>query len=112
MVVQELNEGLAAIMSAENVYGVAAVQEANNGHWVLDKDKTSELRADIRKRRLKTAIASKKYIEKERKNLLEGKLAPIVKEMYNDSFNKSPRFLQEFKRFWELPDTFTGFKQD
>jgi hypothetical protein len=40
---------------------------------------------------------------------VEGKLAPIVKEMYNDSFNKSVRFLNEFREFWNLPDTFTGF---
>jgi len=109
MVVQEVNEGLTTTTSAENVYGVALVRAANNGHFVLDADKTAKLRAQIRKRRIERAIPCAKFRTRARKNLVEGKLAPIVKEMYNDSFNKSVRFLNEFREFWNLPDTFTGF---
>jgi len=108
-VVRELNEGLTTKATAENVYGVAVMNTLDNGHWAFDKDRTSALRTKIRENRLKKALPGKSYIEKERKNLLEGKLAPIVKEMYNDSFNKSPGFLAQFKQFWNLPDTFAGF---
>jgi hypothetical protein len=41
--------------------------------------------------------------------VIEGNFAPIVKEMYNDSFNNSPRFLKEYREFWNLPDTWAGF---
>jgi acetone carboxylase alpha subunit len=108
-VVLELNQGLTTLTTAENVYGVAAVRAADNGSWVVDESRTAAARAEMKKKRLKRAVPSSEYREKERKNLLEGKLAPIVKEMYNDSFKKSPRFLAQFKQFWNLPDTFAGF---
>ena len=108
-VVQEVNEGLTTIATAENVYGVAAVNTSKNGHWTLDADKTAALRAEIRSKRLNRAVPAKAYIEKERGKLMEGNLAPIVKEMYNDGFNKSARLLNEFKQFWNMPDAFVGF---
>jgi acetone carboxylase alpha subunit len=108
-VVKEVNEGLTTATTAENVYGVAAGKASGNSHLVLDKGKTAALRDEIRKKRLAKAHPAGTYMAEERKKLLEGRLSPIVKEMYNDSFNKSERFLTEFRQFWNLPETFVGF---
>ena len=59
--------------------------------------------------RLAKAIPTKEYLAKARKDVVAGNFAPIVKEMYNDSFKNSPRFLKEYREFWDLPETFAGF---
>jgi acetone carboxylase, alpha subunit len=107
-VVQELNDGLTLQKTAEKIYGVA-VKPSDDGLFVLDADTTVELRAEIRKERLARAIPTKEFVAKARQDVIEGNFAPIVTEMYNDSFCNSPRFLKEYREFWNLPDTFLGF---
>jgi hypothetical protein len=108
MVVQELNEGLTFPKTAETVYGVAT-KKTDDGLLALDAEKTAALREKIRKNRLKKAVPTKEYLAKARKDVVEGDFVPVVKEMYNNCFNNSPRFLREYREFWNLPDTFVGF---
>jgi len=109
LVVQELNDDLIFPRTAEKVYGVVATKASDDGLYVLDEEKTAELRAQMRKARLERAIPTREYLAKARKDVIEGNFAPIVKEMYNDSFKNSPQFLKEFREFWDLPESFTGF---
>lgn len=111
VVIRELNDGLVFPESAERVYGVVTRRD-DDGVVVLDPGKTAERRAAIRKERLARAIPTRDFIARSRPAVLEGKMAPIVKEMYNDSFGNSPRFLEEFREFWNLPDTFVGFQRN
>jgi acetone carboxylase alpha subunit len=108
MVVQELNEGLTFLKTAETVYGVAT-KKTDDGLLALDAEKTAALREKIRKNRLKKAVPTKEYLAKARKDVVEGDFVPVVKEMYNNCFNNSPRFLRDYREFWNLPDTFVGF---
>jgi acetone carboxylase alpha subunit len=107
--VRELNDGLIFAESAEKVYGVVATKAADSDTYVLDADETAQRRADIRRERLARAISTKEFVAKAREEVVRGDFAPIVKEMYNDSFKNSPRFLQEYREFWDLPGTFVGF---
>jgi hypothetical protein len=109
LVVQELNDSLIFPTSAENVYGVIATKTADGDLYVLNPERTAERREQIKKERLTRAVPTKEFLARERKKVAAGDFAPIVKEMYNDSFNNSPRFLREYREFWELPETFTGF---
>ncbi len=108
LVVKELNDDLIFRESAERVYGVV-ISEGEDGLYVLDRESTDRRRAEIREERLARAIPAGDFIAKAKEDIVAGNLAPIVKEMYNDSFNNSPRFLKEYREFWSLPDTFLGF---
>jgi len=109
LVVQELNDGLVFAASAEKVYGVIATKASDGDVYVLNAAKTAERREQIKKERLARAVPTKEFLAKEREKVVGGDFAPIVKEMYNDSFNNSPRFLREYREFWDLPETFAGF---
>jgi acetone carboxylase, alpha subunit len=109
LVVKELNDGLVFRESAEKVYGVVTTMATDSDIYVLDVAKTSERREAIRKERLSRAIPTKEFLAGAREDVVAGSFAPIVKEMYNDSFKNSPRFLQEYREFWDLPETFSGF---
>jgi acetone carboxylase alpha subunit len=109
LVVQELNDGRVFAASAEKVYGVVVTKASDKDLYVLDSDKTALRREQIKKERLARAVPTKDFLAKEREKVVEGKFAPIVKEMYNDSFENSPRFLQEYREFWDLPEDFAGF---
>jgi acetone carboxylase alpha subunit len=109
LVLEDLNDGLIFPESAEKVCGVAVVKPFDGDTYVLDADKTVQLRAQIKKERLARAIPTRQFVAKARQDVIEGNFAPIVKEMYNDSFNNSPRFLKEYREFWNLPDTWAGF---
>ena len=109
VVVRELNDGLIFASSAEKVYGVVANRVSDEDPYVLDGARTAERRNQIRKERLARAVPTGEFLSKEREKVVAGDFAPIVKEMYNDSFSNSPRFLKEYREFWDLPDTFAGF---
>ena len=108
MVVQELNEGLTFPKTAETVYGVAT-KNTDDGASCPRRGEDSHTEGKIRKNRLKKAVPTKEYLAKARKDVVEGDFVPVVKEMYNNCFNNSPRFLKEYREFWNLPDTFVGF---
>jgi acetone carboxylase alpha subunit len=107
-VVEELNDELIFPESAEKVYGVVT-SRSESGSYVLDSAATERRRAEIRKERLARAVPTREFLARAREDVIAGNFATIVKEMYNDSFKNSPRFLKEYREFWNLPETFVGF---
>ncbi len=99
-VLPDVAMGLATPKSVRNVYDVALTQ--SNGTWLIDERETALLRKEMLEQRKARAVPTADYLESERKKIVEGKLAPIVKEMYNDCFNRYAKFLAEFKEFWGL----------
>jgi acetone carboxylase alpha subunit len=100
----DLNGGYLLPRFAEQVYG-AVIEQDNAGVWHVDAKATEERRAQIRKDRLAKAQPTREWMKQERERILNKEGADdTVKQMFASSFRLGPRFEQEFRDFWELPD--------
>jgi len=130
LIKKDLDNGVLSLEICRNVYCVEARFDPSGDQWVIDDNKTEELRKDERRRRLSKRPA-KEWWHKARKRVLDRELAPILQRMYNNSlsteealpepFNpiwnasngnircvpKGQRWPGEFRAFWNLPEDFT-----
>ncbi|MBW2445929.1 MAG: hydantoinase B/oxoprolinase family protein [Deltaproteobacteria bacterium] len=105
-VVSDLNESWTSERVASDIHGVATTQ--SNGAYVVDEGKTARKREQIRKQRIARALPFKDWWEKEREKVQaqEG-MDPAVIRMWASSMELSPKYAEELRRFWNLPEDFT-----
>jgi len=106
LVKEDLDNGLLSIERCRSIYGVEARYDDKAEEWVIDEKGTTKLREEKRKERLAKGITAKQWWQKRRKDLIEGNLPQLLKEMYNDSLAKGARWPSEFTAFWDLPADF------
>ncbi|AMG29575.1 acetone carboxylase subunit alpha [Grimontia hollisae] len=110
-IANDLNEKFVLPEFARNVYGAVIHQDENN-LWTVDEAETAKNRAKIRKARLARAIPTRDWIAKERERILAQKASLPVKHMFATSFGLSQTFLNNFRTFWELPESWTLKEED
>ena len=103
MVANDLENGHILPRFAERIYGVV-VRETDTGYQV-DSKATSERRQALRKARLARAMPTREWMKQERERILKKDASTQVQQMFASSFKLSPRFLAEFKAFWDLPES-------
>ncbi|MBW2397531.1 MAG: hydantoinase B/oxoprolinase family protein [Deltaproteobacteria bacterium] len=105
-VANDLNEGWTTERVASEIHGV--VTSKPNGAYVADEAKTAQKREQIRKQRIERAVPFKDWWEKEREKVRaqEG-MDPAVIRMWAGSMKLSPKYAEELRRFWNLPEDFT-----
>lgn len=89
---------------AHKVYGAVATQD-NDGRWKVDAKATALERIAIRKRRLQRAKPVREWMKSERERILAKQASVQVQHMYATSFGLSQKFEQQFRTFWNLPDS-------
>jgi N-methylhydantoinase B/acetone carboxylase alpha subunit len=89
--------------TARRAFGV--VVDANGEGPVVDEKATAAERDRLRQRRAARAVPYDDFYQRERARLLAGALIAPVKLMYRQSM-ASQDWAREFRRFWDLPDTF------
>jgi acetone carboxylase alpha subunit len=97
--------------TAKRTYGVEAEYNEERDKWIVDSEKTEELRNRIRKERIEKAVSFEEWRNSERKRIVEKRFQPIVTEMYRDIMSVSAKFSINFREFWNLPDDF-DFSQE
>jgi len=105
-IVRDLNNALLLPEYARKVYGAVATRDAN-GVWTIDARQTALRRLEIRRQRLARSIPTREWMKEERERILTKNAAPQVQHMFATSFALSPKFEQQFRSFWTLPDTWT-----
>jgi N-methylhydantoinase B/oxoprolinase/acetone carboxylase alpha subunit len=106
LVKQDLDSGVITINHCRRIYCVEARYDVKAEEWTIDEKKTAELREKRGKERLAKGIPAKEWWRKRRQDILEAKLPPMLKEMYNGSLAKGKRWSAEFRDFWHLPEDF------
>ncbi len=103
LITKDLENGMTTFPTAEDVYCVSVNRETLE----IDSKGTEEKRAARRQDRKQRALPAGEYLEKERERILQGRMHPVVKEMYRDCFALSTKFADEFKSFWQLDEAFS-----
>jgi acetone carboxylase alpha subunit len=106
LVKEDLDNRLVTIERCRRIYCVEAKYDEKKEEWVIDEKKTLELRENRRRERLSTGVPAKQWWQRRRRDLTEGNLPRLLKEMYNDSLAKGKRWPGEFRAFWDLPSHF------
>lgn len=102
-IVEDLNLQLLLPEYALKVYGAVVSKDAQ-GVWSCDAAKTKQKRAEIRKERIARSKPVSQWIEEEREKIIDKEDASSqVMHMYATSFALSPKFLNNFRKFWDLP---------
>jgi N-methylhydantoinase B/oxoprolinase/acetone carboxylase alpha subunit len=107
LIKKDLDNGLINSEACEKVFAVAASYDEQREEWVIDQIKTHKLREAKKEERLRKGISAKEWWKKRRKDILQGKMPELMKDMYNRSLNKGKHWPKEFRSFWMLPDDFT-----
>jgi len=103
---KDLNDLIYTPEIMEKVYGVVAFYDEKKGLWRVDKERSENLRSELRKRRLERAMDFSEFYTKEREKLINSKLARPVAKMYLEQREISPRWWREFMEFWQLPEDY------
>jgi acetone carboxylase alpha subunit len=88
---------------AEKVYGAVISLDAK-GLWHVDADKTETRRAEMRKERIARSQPTREWMKGEREKILKKDASVQVRHMFATSFGLSEKFLNDFKKFWDLPN--------
>ncbi len=65
---------------------------------------TEEMRKTIRRERIAKSVPTQEWMQTEREKILAKDGGDHVKQMFAASFKLGPRFLADFKSFWDLPE--------
>ncbi|QTL02229.1 hydantoinase B/oxoprolinase family protein [Aquabacter sp. L1I39] len=105
-VADDLNGGYVLERFAAQVYGVVVIK-GDDGLFAVDTAATDALRAQIRKDRIAKSVPTKEWMKGEREKILAKDAATQVRQMFAASFHLGPRFEQQFRTFWNLPESWT-----
>jgi acetone carboxylase, alpha subunit len=88
----------------EKVCGARLVRA--DGSYRVDVEATEKRREEMREERAKRAVPVKDFLETERRRVMNREIDPVLKTMYDSSFELSERWGKSFKEFWDLPHDF------
>ncbi|MEZ5530498.1 MAG: hydantoinase B/oxoprolinase family protein [Porticoccaceae bacterium] len=101
---EDLNENFILEEFAQKIYGAVFTKD-DVGVYTVDVEKTKARQAEIRKERIARGVPVHEWMKGERQNIIDKKASLSVQQMFASSFYLSPKFLAEFKEFWDLPDS-------
>ncbi len=102
----DLNNGFTLDFSARAVYGIEAFKDHESGAWVVDKEKSLDLRSKIKEKRAERAVPTRTWMKAERERILRKDIYEPVLTMYRESMAISPDWASEYRKFWDLPEGF------
>ncbi|UDQ88077.1 hydantoinase B/oxoprolinase family protein [Xanthobacter autotrophicus] len=103
-VADDINGGYVLERFAGKVYGVV-VRKGADGLVVVDEAATKAARAQIRKDRIAKSVPTREWMKGEREKILAKNAGTQVQQMFAASFKLGPRFEQQFRSFWDLPES-------
>jgi acetone carboxylase alpha subunit len=101
---RDLNGNYLLPRYAESVYGAVVARDAQ-GRWTVDATRTIERRAQLRRERIARAVPVREWMKAERERILAKDASIQVRHMYASSFASSAPFRNQFRSFWELPES-------
>ncbi|MCL6576791.1 hydantoinase B/oxoprolinase family protein [Kyrpidia sp.] len=103
---RDLNDGIYTERIMESVYGIVASRDIHGG-FVVDRKKSEAKRAEIRRNRRERSVDFAEFYHRERNRVLNGELTPVVRAMYAELADVGPRWWEEYRAVWQLPEEFT-----
>ena len=107
LIKSDLDLGFTTAEACKNIYCTQASYDENEGEWEIDEQRTKELRQARKRERLQKGVPFKDWWQKARERIVKNEMEPLLLEMYHNSMEKGPRFAEEFRKFWSLPQDFT-----
>ncbi len=111
-VLNDLEAGRISTWAAKNIHRVAVNFDDTTRVYSHDLAETGRLRAETRARRLAQAVPVRDWLSQARERVEAGEFVHEVHEMYRDCMERSEKFAQEFREFWNLSNEFMVEEND
>ncbi len=108
---EDLNQNFLLEEFAQKVYGAVFTKD-DEGVYTVDAAKTKARQAEIRKERIARGTPVHEWMKGERQQIIDKNASLQVQQMFASSFYLSPKFLAEFKEFWDLPASWELHEED
>ncbi|MDX6622986.1 MAG: N-methylhydantoinase [Solirubrobacterales bacterium] len=102
---KDLEEGVLSVPFAKQVYGAVLTREDDG--FTVDAEQTATRREEVKAERVKRAVPTREWIEKEKVRVEKSDFIKPVTDMYRSSFEVSPDWANEFRQFWNLSEDFS-----
>jgi N-methylhydantoinase B/acetone carboxylase alpha subunit len=99
-VVEDVEDQVFSPGTVEDVYGVVGEFDEDALDFEVDDAATDEAREAIRERREAESMTYDEFYEQERERVAEGDVSDQVATMYDEVFDISEAFAEEFEAFW------------
>jgi acetone carboxylase alpha subunit len=99
---KDLNDQVLLEEYALKIYGAIYTKD-DKDFFHVDEAKTRAEQKKIRAARLSRGVPVKKWMDEERKRIVNKEASLQVQQMFASSFELSQPFLDEFRTFWDLP---------
>ncbi|WP_276260235.1 hydantoinase B/oxoprolinase family protein [Haloglomus litoreum] len=99
-VVEDVEDQIFSPGTVEDVYGVVGEFDEDTLDFEIDEDATDEARERIRERRDAESMTYDEFFDQERQRVAEADVSDQVATMYEEVFDISEAFAEEFEAFW------------
>jgi N-methylhydantoinase B/oxoprolinase/acetone carboxylase alpha subunit len=103
---KDLDTGLLSLQRCRSIFCAEASYDDNAEEWIMNVDKTIEMREKRKKERMAKGIPVNEWWQNRRQDILKEKMPQLLKNTYNGSLEKGNRWPTEFRMFWNLPSDF------
>jgi acetone carboxylase alpha subunit len=107
LIEQDLENGIVTPVMVERICGAIIERDAAADRQVVNRDKTDERRAAMRKGRIANAKPAKDWMQEQRARIEAYDLPDVVLEIYKDVGSHSRKWMNEYRSFWGFDDSFT-----
>jgi len=106
LIQQDLDNGVLTERMAYAVYRAVTQFDAVQDRWLVDDVATQEARQQARRERIQKALPVAQWKDREYQRVQAKDFAPLVLQMFRDTFRMSTQWANEYRDFWGLSNDF------
>jgi N-methylhydantoinase B/oxoprolinase/acetone carboxylase alpha subunit len=108
LIESDLDSGWTREWVAQGINAAVTSYDEKAREWHVDADATQRKRVDVREARKARGVPFKEWWKQERgKVAARENMDPAVLEMWRSSMRLAPKYGEDLRAFWQLPDDFT-----
>jgi len=103
----DLENGIVTVEMAERICGAVIERNEAEDRLVVNRDKTSARRAEMREARKRKATPARQWMAAQKARIENYELPAVALEIYKDVSSHSHKWMREYREFWQLDADFT-----
>ena len=103
----DLENGIVSRAMVETICGAVIERNEQEACWTVNREKTAQRRAELRKARIKNAVPVAQWKAQQKARIEKYDLPDVALEIFKDVSSHSRKWIREYREFWGFDDSFT-----